>query len=308
MANQIDSYQENSHTTERTPLLSTFKDPQSHILPPKKLLIVFSALALVQFTSFLDQTSTSTALPAIAAGLNTGSSISWVGASFLVSSTSIQLINGRLSDIFGRKACLITSLILMGLGNLLSGFSRTPTELYATRALSGFGAGAINALVQITISDITTLEQRGKYFGIIGVFVALGNGLGPLIGGALTEKTSWRWAFWFISPMTAVAVIIIVLVLPQSGSTGDIWTKLKLIDWLGVIVSMAAVILILAGLPSPRTDVLLTYHLTGSNIARWLYIRMELPRYRHNVDDRPCALGCIPDHRMAFRKTAHSSK
>ena len=75
--------------------LSTFKDEQSKVLPMKKLLIVFPALALVQFTSFLDQTSVSTAVPAIANGLNLGTNVSWVGASFLTASTSIQLINGR---------------------------------------------------------------------------------------------------------------------------------------------------------------------------------------------------------------------
>jgi len=231
--------------TEETPLIRTFKDQQSKILPRSKLLIVFPALALAQFTAFLDQTSISTALPAIASGLHIGSSISWVGASFLASSTSIHLVNGRLSDIFGRKACLVTSLFLMGFGNLLSGFARTPLELYMWRALSGFGAGAIGSLVQISISDITTLEQRGHYFGIIGIFVALGNGLGPLIGGLLTQNFSWRWAFWFISPMTVVVIIILVIALPASPVTGNVYAKLKLVDWLGVVINVAAVLLIL---------------------------------------------------------------
>lgn len=231
--------------TDETPLLSTVKYQQSTFLSPNKRIIVFIALALAQFTAFLDQTAISTALPAIASGLHIGSSISWVGASFLASSTSIQLINGRLSDIFGRKACLVIALFVMGFGNLLSGFSRTPIELYMWRALSGFGAGAIGSLVQISISDITTLEQRGRYFGIIGIFVALGNGLGPLIGGLLTQNFSWRWAFWFISPMTIVVIIVLVIVLPSSQVTGDIYEKLKLVDWLGVVINMAAVLLIL---------------------------------------------------------------
>lgn len=90
MARQRGNEDGNGQPTEGTPLLGTINDEQSHVLPTRKLLIVFPALALVQFTSFLDQTAVSTALPAIAAGLNIGSSISWVGASFLVASTSIQ--------------------------------------------------------------------------------------------------------------------------------------------------------------------------------------------------------------------------
>ncbi|KAI9925926.1 hypothetical protein AWENTII_011932 [Aspergillus wentii] len=240
-----DDHEERAAATEDTPLLAPVKDYQTHILPHKPLLMVFAALALVQFTSFLDQTAISTTLPAIASSLNTGSSISWVGASFLTTSTSIQLINGRLSDIFGRKACLITTLAIMGFGNFLSGLSQTPTQLYATRAFTGFGAGAINALVQIAVSDITTLEQRGYYFGILGIAVALGNGLGPVVGGWLTELTSWRWAFWFICPLTMGAIVHLGFVLPSSTAPEDIWAKLKKIDWLGVCTSMLAIVFIL---------------------------------------------------------------
>ncbi|KAF7177472.1 hypothetical protein CNMCM7691_005725 [Aspergillus felis] len=234
------------HENEQTPLLQNFQDRQFHVLSHKQLLVVFPALALVQFTSFLDQTAISTALPAIADSLHIGSSISWVGASFLVTSTSVQLINGRLSDIFGRKTCLITALTVMALGNVASGFSDTPSELYATRAFSGFGAGAINALVQIAVSDYTTLEQRGYYFGIIGVATALGNGLGPVVGGALTEQTSWRWTFWFIGPLAGVAVLHLAFALPKSGaSTRGIWKQLQMMDWLGILTSMVSIILIL---------------------------------------------------------------
>ncbi|KAM3464356.1 hypothetical protein NHJ6243_002412 [Beauveria neobassiana] len=183
---------------ETTPLLLR---NQSHALSKKRLLAVFPALALIQFTSFLDQTAISTSLPAIASALDTGASISLVGASFLITSTSIQLINGRLSDIFGRKAALVTALCIMGAGNLWSGFCTTPLQLFVSRACTGFGAGAINALVQIAIADITTLEQRGYYFGMVGMAVAFGNGLGPVVGGVLTQSFGWRWAFCFWSPL-----------------------------------------------------------------------------------------------------------
>ena len=123
--------------------LETFHDHQSNILPHKKLMIVFPAIACAQFLSYLDQTSVSTALPAIASSLHTGASISWVAASFLIASTSIQLINGRLSDIFGRKALLLSALALLALGNLLAGFSTSSAMLFAFRAVSGIGGGAM---------------------------------------------------------------------------------------------------------------------------------------------------------------------
>ncbi|KAI1177410.1 putative efflux pump antibiotic resistance protein [Nemania sp. FL0916] len=211
---------------ESTPLLL---QNQSHSLPQKKLLIIFPALALIQFTSFLDQTAISTSLPAIASALGTGASISLVGASFLITSTSIQLINGRLSDIIGRKASLATALLVMGIGNLLCGLSATPVELFAARAFTGFGAGAINALVQIAIADITTLEQRGYYFGMVGMAVAFGNGLGPVVGGVLTQTLGWQWAFCSISICTEYAIL----------------DKLKLVDWVGAIASLLGIALLL---------------------------------------------------------------
>lgn len=229
---------------ESTPLLQN----QSHSLPQKRLLVIFPALALIQFTSFLDQTSISTSLPAIASALNTGASISLVGACFLITSTSIQLINGRLSDIWGRKTSLVAALAIMGTGNLISGFSKTPLQLFAARAFTGFGAGAINALVQIAIADITTLEQRGYYFGMVGAATALGNGLGPVVGGALTQIAGWQWAFWFVCPLCAMAIYYLVSVWPTSSSTyakGRVWDKLKLIDWPGALASLFGIALFL---------------------------------------------------------------
>ncbi|EHK46108.1 hypothetical protein TRIATDRAFT_292286 [Trichoderma atroviride IMI 206040] len=229
---------------ESTPLLQH----QPHHLSQKRLLVIFPALALIHFISFLDQTAISTSLPAIAASLDIGASISWVGASFLVTSTSIQLINGRLSDIFGRKASLVAAISIMGVANLLCGLSTTPVELFASRALAGFGAGAINALVQIAIADITTLEQRGYYFGIMGVAVALGNGLGPVIGGLLTQAVGWRWAFWFVCPLCVVAISYLVSVWPVSRPVSNgyqIWDKLKLVDWAGALASLFGIALLL---------------------------------------------------------------
>lgn len=123
--------------------LETFKDHQSNVLPHKKLMVVFPAIALAQMISYLDQTSVSTAVPAIGSSLNLGPSISWVAGSFLIASTSVQLLNGRLSDIFGRKPLLLTCMGMLAVGNLVAGFSKTPSMLFAFRALSGLGGGTM---------------------------------------------------------------------------------------------------------------------------------------------------------------------
>ena len=97
----------------------------------------------------------------------------------------------------------------------------------------------------IIASDVTTLKERGKYNGFIGASVALGNGIGPLIGGAVTEKASWQWCLWFIVPFIVCVMILLALVIPKSTVSGDIWTKLKIIDWAGLLISIAAVLFLL---------------------------------------------------------------
>ena len=97
----------------------------------------------------------------------------------------------------------------------------------------------------IIASDVTTLKERGKYNGFIGASVALGNGIGPVIGGAVTERASWQWCLWFIVPFIVCVMMLLALVIPKSTVSGNIWTKLSMIDWAGLFVSIAAVVLLL---------------------------------------------------------------
>ena len=152
---------ENANSASPTGLitLETFKDHQSNLLPHKKLMVVFPAIALAQMISYLDQTSVSTAVPAIGSGLNLGPSISWVATSFLIASTSVQLLNGRLSDIFGRKPLLVTCMGMLAVGNLVAGFSTSPAMLFAFRALSGLGGGAMYAPTSLVIPCIDAVNN-----------------------------------------------------------------------------------------------------------------------------------------------------
>ncbi|OKL55999.1 hypothetical protein UA08_08789 [Talaromyces atroroseus] len=228
-----------------SPTLETFEDQQDHVLPHRKLMVVFPSIAMAEMIAFLDQTMVSTALPAISSDLNLGASMSWVATSFLIASSSIQLINGRLSDIFGRKSLLLTCISVLAVSDLCAGFAQNSSMLFAFRTLAGLGGGALTALVMIIASDITTLEQRGRYNGFIGAMNALGNGLGPIIGGVFAEKVTWRWCFWSIVPLIVISAIVIGLVVPPSNVKGNAWAKFRMVDWLGLCVSIAAVVLTL---------------------------------------------------------------
>ncbi|KAF5965671.1 major facilitator superfamily transporter [Fusarium bulbicola] len=189
-------------------------------LPQKRLLISITALSVCLFVSFLDQTSVSTATPSVAGELKTGTSTSWIGTSFLIASTAFQLINGRLSDIFGRKNMLLLCLFLMGVGDLACGFARTPVQLYVFRSIAGVG-------------------------GMLGAIIALANGVGPFLGGAIVQSATWRWVFWMIPIITLPTTAIIWFYLPLKHRSGEYMEKIKKIDYGGIVLNIASTLLLL---------------------------------------------------------------
>lgn len=133
---------------------------QTNLLPFKKIMAVFAGLSLCIVVSTLDSVIAATALPTISSYFNAGSVISWVPASYLLTSTAFQPMYGRFSDIFGRKAALGLSMTIFMIGNLAAGFSKTIIQLIVFRGISGAGGGGIISLAQIVISDVVSLRER----------------------------------------------------------------------------------------------------------------------------------------------------
>ncbi len=135
---------------------------------------------------------------------------------------------------------------LLALGDLLCGFAQTSIQLFIFRAIAGIGGGGITNLVMIVFSDLTTLQQRGKYQSVFETNIALGNGIGPLLGGLFSESAAtWRWTFWFVVPVTCIAAAAVFLTAPRSKSEGKISEKVKLIDYWGIFLCLGSVIFLL---------------------------------------------------------------
>lgn len=135
---------------------------QTNLLPRGQLITVFCGLAFALLISFVDQNAIGVALPTIGKDLDALDTISWAGTSSLIANTVFQVIYGRLSDIFGRKFVFLTALGLLAIGDLLCGFAQTSTQFYVFRGVSGVGNGGITALTMMIVSDVVTLEDRGK--------------------------------------------------------------------------------------------------------------------------------------------------
>jgi MFS family permease len=155
------------------------------------------------------------------------------------------MLTRRLTTVLGRKVVFLSSVGLLALGDLLCSFAKTGPQLYAFRGISGVGNGGITALAMMIVSDIVTLENRGKYQGILGSCVGLGNTIGPFLAAAFIQTSTWRALFWCICPLAMVAGGLVAFTLPPSRVHGDLKTKVKIIDHYGVILSSSAVMLLL---------------------------------------------------------------
>lgn len=173
---------------------ATLQD-QTNLLPTRQVIIVFCGLSCAIFCTLLDQTIVSTALPTLGRVFGRADISSWLGTAYLLTSTAMQPMYGRFSDIFGRKIVLLVALAIFFVGSLACALAQSMIQLIVFRALAGVGGGGILTLVMIIISDVVSLKDRGKYQGLIGGVVAISNSLGPLLGGIFTEEVSWRWCF-----------------------------------------------------------------------------------------------------------------
>ncbi|OXV09192.1 hypothetical protein Egran_03045 [Elaphomyces granulatus] len=218
---------------------------QTNILPRGQLLIVFAALAASLLISFVDQNAIGVALPTIGRELNAENTISWAGTSSLIGYTIFAVLYGRLSDIFGRKLVYLSALTLLCLADLLCGLSQNAPMFYVFRGIAGIAGGGISSLTMIIVSDVLTLEERGKYQGILGACIGTGNVIGPFISAAFTQRATWRGLFYLISPLAAVGAVISWLILPSTMQKDSVKKNVKNIDFYGVLTSSVGIIFVL---------------------------------------------------------------
>lgn len=121
------------------------------------------------------------------------------------------------------------------LGSILAAVAKNISVLLAGRTLQGLGSGGILALTYVITTDLVSLRERGKWFGLISLNWAIGSILGPLVGGAIVES-SWPWLFWINLPFCGLAYVAIPLTLRLQHKDGAVNKKLKEFDWIGTII------------------------------------------------------------------------
>ncbi|THZ29330.1 MFS general substrate transporter [Aureobasidium pullulans] len=215
----------------------------------KKMKVIFPALTIGVLLSAADQTIIVSSYGKIGSELKALNNVSWIATAYFLTLTSFQPLYGKMSDIFGRKSCLLFAYLVFGLGCLACGLAQNMNQLIAARAFAGIGGGGMTTVVSILMSDAVPLRERGKWQGYVNIIYATGAGTGAPLGGILADSIGWRWAFLGQVPLCVLAFVVVgsVLKLPKREQT-DWKQKLRRIDFLGAAILICAVFTLLLAL------------------------------------------------------------
>ncbi|HEU4471357.1 MAG TPA: MDR family MFS transporter [Flavisolibacter sp.] len=205
---------------------------------------ILTGVILAILLSSLDQTIVSTAMPTIVQELHDLQHISWVFTSYMLGSTVTVPIYGKLSDLFGRRNLYILGIIIFLAGSVLCGLSQNMTQLILFRALQGIGGGAMMVNSFAIIGDVFPPAERGRYQGFIGGVFGLSSIAGPLLGGWITDHTSWRWVFYVNIPLGIIAILVLSAALPRIKRRPDN----PAIDWTGAFFIVLTLVPLLLSL------------------------------------------------------------
>jgi EmrB/QacA subfamily drug resistance transporter len=225
--------------------------------------ITIIGVMIVFLLSALDQTIVSTAMPVIISQLHGLELYSWVTTAYLLSSTVMVPVWGKLGDLYGRKPVLLAGIVLFLFGSWLSGlageFGDLPllgggmVQLIVFRAVQGLGGGALFTTAFAIIADLFPPRERGKFAGLFGGVFGFASAIGPLLGGYFTDHGSvtiaghaiagWRWVFYLNLPIGLVALFMVISKMPKlsHASKGSI-------DYLGAVLIVAACVPLLLAL------------------------------------------------------------
>ena len=209
----------------------------------RRLMAVVGGVMLGMLISSLQQTIIATAMPRIIAELNGMEQYAWAFTSFMLASTVMVPIWGKLSDLYGRRPFYILGLGLFILGSTLCGVAQDFTQLIIFRAIQGLGAGAMMPIMQAIIGDVFTPVERGKWQGAIMAVFGLSSIVGPVTGGWITDNWGWRWVFFVNLPLGLLALVAAGIALPKFQSR----PARHRIDYLGsLLLIMGSVPMLLA--------------------------------------------------------------
>ncbi len=181
-------------------------DKTSSTLTPHEVRSIIIGVLVAMFLAALDQTIIATAMPTIGHALGDFKNLPWIVTTYLLTSTAVTPLYGKISDIAGRRVTLLVAIGIFMLGSILCALAPTMLALILARALQGLGGGGLISLAQTIIADIVSPKERPRYQGYIASVYATSSVAGPALGGFMAEKLHWSAIFWINLPIGVVAL------------------------------------------------------------------------------------------------------
>ena len=184
-------------------------------LSKKRIIFIMMGVMLSILLAALDSTIVGPAMPKIVGDLKGMEHYAWPFTAYMLCSTVVIPIFGKLADIYGRKPIYFIGISLFLVGSALCGASQTMMQLILFRGLQGIGGGILMSNVFAIVGDIFSPAERGKYMGIVVSMFGLASIIGPVTGGFITDNLSWRWIFYVNIPLGVVAIVVMIVSLPH---------------------------------------------------------------------------------------------
>ncbi|KAI1205879.1 major facilitator superfamily transporter [Annulohypoxylon truncatum] len=195
--------------------------------------------------SFLDTSIVATSLFAIGIEFKALATVNWIALAYSLAYLGCAVLFARISDIIGRRNAFLISYLIFIVFSLACGFAKSLTQLVAFRTAQGLGGSGLYSITMIILPEISPRKVEKFMGGIIGIVIAMAGVLGPILGGILTEYTSWRWIFWINGPIGGVAMLLFFLMWPKPqylpNTERRTWKEL---DYLGSILLIGAAVLV----------------------------------------------------------------
>ncbi|MCL6601237.1 MAG: MFS transporter [Paenibacillus sp.] len=170
----------------------------------------------------LDGTIVGTAMPRIIGDLGGLGLMAWLSTAYMLTSTVIVPIAGKLSDVLGRKFVYVSGLLIFIIGSALCGVSQSMIQLIVFRAIQGIGGGIMMPMAMIIVGDLFTGAQRARWQGMFGALFGFASILGPQVGGWIVDYANWRWVFYINLPVGLLSVVLISMALPKHRAEGKV--------------------------------------------------------------------------------------
>ncbi|MBL4813600.1 MAG: MFS transporter [Rhodobacteraceae bacterium] len=208
--------------------MTPIKMPDAAPKQEQNIRLILVSIGLLMLLAALDQTIVSTALPTIVADLGGLDHLSWVVTAYILASTVVAPIYGKLGDLYGRRNTVFVSVGLFLAGSTLCGLADSMTFLILARALQGLGGGGLFVLALSIVGDVLAPKDRGRIQGVFAAVFSVSSVIGPLLGGWFVEAFTWHWIFYINLPLGLLAVIGFAAGFKPTGKR-----KKRKIDWAG---------------------------------------------------------------------------